>query len=64
MRSSETVSDGTVQWAARQVVRQHTEPPDDNRTTGSCAQCRDGDCDLLRWATVVVTAADLAHPRT
>ena len=37
-------------WAARQVVRQHTEPPDDTRATGRCGQCRDGGCTLLAWA--------------
>jgi hypothetical protein len=44
-------SQETLVWAARQVVRQHTEPPDETRATGRCGQCLDIGCALLVWAT-------------
>jgi hypothetical protein len=47
-------SPATALWAARQVVRQHTEPPDENRATGHCGQCRDGGCSLLAWADALL----------
>jgi hypothetical protein len=48
------VSDQAVRWAARQVVRMHTEPASRERRSGSCAKCREGGCPLLAWARVAV----------
>jgi len=64
MPGGKTVSEDTVLWAAKQVVRQHTEPASDERATGTCAQCRPEGCDLLLWATTVVASDGLVHPRT
>src|SRR5262249_18014184 len=41
-------------WSARQVVRQHEEPPDPDRATGCCAQCTPDGCPLLDWARLLL----------
>ncbi len=57
--------EGSVTWAAEQVVRQHEEPPSPDRATGRCAQCRpEGWCELFSWARTVVFASGLRHPHT
>jgi hypothetical protein len=50
----QVVSEEAVRWAARQVVRMHTEPASGERRSGSCAKCREGGCPLLTWARVAV----------
>jgi hypothetical protein len=54
----EMPSKATMMWAAQQIVRQHEEPPEPDRATGHCAQCREGGCSLLSWAMAVL-APDL-----
>lgn len=57
-RSGGTVVSGptldTVLWVAHQVLRQHNEPPDPTRATGSCSQCQDGACPMYAWAADTV----------
>ena len=44
-------------WAARQVIRQHEEPEDPDRLTGTCGQCPPtGECRLYSWARAYVAA--------
>ncbi|MBO0868489.1 MAG: hypothetical protein J2P15_07980 [Micromonosporaceae bacterium] len=49
-----TPSPEAMEWAARQILRQHVEPPDPDRATGSCAQCTDDGCRMLEWAEAVL----------
>ena len=58
--SNVTPSHEALVWAARQVMRQHTEHPDPVRATGRCGQCTDRGCRLLEWADAVL-APHLAH---
>jgi hypothetical protein len=48
------VSPDVVRWAAEQVIRMHTEPPQNYRHTGRCAQCRHEGCAMLTWARRVL----------
>lgn len=66
------VDPGDRQWAARQVIRQHTEQPEridegaiplrqtaiPSRASGRCAHCTDaGECRMLVWAEAELGAA-------
>jgi hypothetical protein len=49
----------TAAWAAREVVRQHHEPPSPDRATGSCAQCQPGGgCRMLAWALAITPVSE------
>jgi hypothetical protein len=45
----------TITWAAQQIVRQHREPAEPDRATGTCAQCTDAGCAMLTWAKDVLS---------
>lgn len=66
------VDPAAVAWAARQVIRQHTEQPErinegaiplrqtgvPSRASGRCAHCTDdGGCRMLVWAETELAAA-------
>lgn len=51
-------SRATIEWAARETIRMHTEDLVSDRAVGRCAQCPPaGDCPQYQWA-LSVTASD------
>ena len=58
MTNGEPVTRDTIIWAARQIVRQHNEPPNPDRATGRCAQCGPEHCPLPTWATAVLAHSE------
>lgn len=58
------VEQGTVAWAATQVIRMHQREPADGPQIIGCRQCRADQCDLLRWAEDLLSTLKVGQPLT